>query len=138
MTYGKNKYKIILERTSDEGEGKMKNLMKVFLIIVLGLTVALATTQVFAADEFEAQFEGVVDLSENTTETKNDVENENVNNNVTNTNSNVNNTTTNSNKNSSYNNTNLPKTGVEDAIPVAALIVVFGISAVYAYKKISY
>lgn len=49
------------------------------------------------------------------------------------------NSTSNNTSNSSvYNNTNnnLPKTGIEDSIPVAALVVVFGVSAVYAYKKI--
>ena len=46
-------------------------------------------------------------------------------------------TTTNKTNNSSvYTNTNLPKTGLTDSIPVAALIVILGISAVYAYKKV--
>lgn len=42
-------------------------------------------------------------------------------------------TTTNT---SNYNNTSLPKTGVEDSMPVVVLAVVLGISAIYAYKKI--
>ena len=57
----------------------------------------------------------------------------------TNNASNTANTNTNNNNNNSgsiYNNTNLPYTGVADSLPVAALVVVFGISAVYAYKKI--
>mgnify|MGYP004652155525 CR=1 FL=1 len=37
---------------------------------------------------------------------------------------------------SSYNNTTLPKTGVEDSMPAIVLVVVLGISAVYAYKKV--
>lgn len=37
---------------------------------------------------------------------------------------------------STYNSTNLPYTGIGDSIPTVILIVVFGISAVYAYKKI--
>ena len=37
---------------------------------------------------------------------------------------------------SSYNNTSLPKTGVEDSMPIVVLAVVLGISSVYAYKKI--
>lgn len=119
----------------------MKNLMKIFLVIVIGLTVALACTQVFAADDFESQFDNAVDLTEtedeNTTVAENNTIDENVNNNITNTNTNTN-TNANTNKNSSYNNTNLPKTGVEDALPIAVLVVVFGISAVYAYKKINY
>ena len=41
-----------------------------------------------------------------------------------------------SNNSSIYNNTNLPKTGIEDTIPIAMLVVVFGISAIYAYRKV--
>ena len=56
------------------------------------------------------------------------------------TNNNANNTTNNAvlttNNTSSYNNTSLPKTGIEDHIPATILLVVFGVSAVYAYKKI--
>lgn len=37
---------------------------------------------------------------------------------------------------STYNNTSLPNTGIGDSVPVVLLVVVFGISAVYAYKKI--
>ena len=62
-----------------------------------------------------------------------------VNNNTPQNNTNVNrtNNTNNSNNSSIYNNTNLPHTGIEDSIPIAVLVVIFGISAVYAYKKIS-
>ena len=34
------------------------------------------------------------------------------------------------------NNTTLPKTGIANSTPVVILIAIFGISAVYAYKKI--
>ena len=37
---------------------------------------------------------------------------------------------------STYNNTSLPNTGIGDSVPVVLLVVVFGISAVYAYRKI--
>ena len=40
------------------------------------------------------------------------------------------------NNTSVYNNTNLPKAGSADSIAVIAIIAVFGISALYAYKKI--
>ena len=39
------------------------------------------------------------------------------------------------NNTSTYNNSSLPKTGVADSMPVAVLVVVLGISGVYAYKK---
>ena len=71
--------------------------------------------------------------------TKNSTSN-NTSSNNTNSNTNTSNTNKSNNTNNSsvYNNTNnnLPKTGIEDSIPVAALVVVFGVSAVYAYKKI--
>lgn len=59
------------------------------------------------------------------------------------TNSILNNTTNNTannlvlktNNTSNYNNTSLPKTGVADTMPAVILVVVLGISAVYAYKK---
>lgn len=74
--------------------------------------------------------------STNNTSTNNTNSNTNTNNTNRNT-TNTNNTNNNTNNNSSiYNNTNLPKTGIEDSIPVAMLVVIFGISAVYAYKKI--
>lgn len=51
----------------------------------------------------------------------------------------LNNTTNNlvltTNNTSTYNNSSLPKTGVADSMPVAVLVVVLGISGVYAYKK---
>ena len=38
--------------------------------------------------------------------------------------------------NTNATNTNLPKTGIGDSMPTVLLVVVFGISAIYAYKKI--
>jgi len=118
---------------------KKVSLIKGFLVILLSV-VLIGTTGVFAADELD------FDLDDNTS--SNTANNTNTNKNNTNTNSNKSNTNTNNtntnnanaNKNSStYNNTNtnLPKTGIEDSIPTAVLIVIFAISAVYAYKKIS-
>lgn len=74
---------------------------------------------------------GNTNTGTNTTNTTN-----NINNNTNNTANNTNNNTNNTNNSSIYNNTNLPSTGIEDSIPVAMLVVVFGISAIYAYKKI--
>ena len=48
----------------------------------------------------------------------------------------VNNTVLKTSNTSSYNNSSLPKTGVEDSMPIVVLAVVLGISAIYAYKKI--
>lgn len=60
--------------------------------------------------------------------------------NVTNTTNNTAVLTTNNTANASntttYNATSLPKTGIGDSMPAIILTIVFGISAIYAYKKI--
>lgn len=126
----------------------MKNLIKVATILLVSVMVISFATFVNAADNTNDGFRELTLDSSNTnsnntsgnTNTGNKNSNTNTN---TNTNSNTNNTNANKNTNNSsiYNNTNkntdLPKTGIEDSIPVALLVVVFGISAVYAYKKIN-
>lgn len=96
----------------------------------------LFSTDVLAADNTN----GFTDLTNtvgnnNSNNVNANTNSNNTNTNRTNTNTNANNTNKNNNS-SVYNNTNLPKTGIEDSIPVAVLVVIFGISAVYAYKKI--
>ena len=116
------------------------NLIKVVTILLISAMVMLFTTTVNAAENDT----GFTDLTStlNNTNTNNantNTANNNTNTNTNNTNtSNTNKNTNNTNKNNSsvYSNTDLPKTGIEDSIPVAMLVVVFGISAVYAYKKI--
>ena len=120
---------------------KKTNLIKGLSILLISGMVILFSSNVFAADN-----SGFNDLT-STLSSGNSNSNSN-NTNVNNSNRNVNNANTNANKNSNsnnsntnsssiYNNTNLPKTGVESSIPVAMLVVIFGVSAVYAYKKIS-
>ena len=100
---------------------KKSNLIKLFSILLITVMVMMFCTSVLAADSDNG---GYTQLTLNNTNTNN-------------TNTNTNNTNTNNTNNASiYNNTNLPKTGIEDSIPVAMLVVVFGISAAYAYKKI--
>ena len=111
---------------------KKSNLIKVVSILLISVMVMLFTTTVNAADNT-----GFNDLTSTLTNT-NSANNTNNTNATNNTSNNITNNTTNNTYNSSiYNNTNLPKTGISDSIPVAMLVVVFGISAVYAYKKIS-
>lgn len=110
---------------------KKTRLFKIFLVILLCvLTVLSIQLTAFAVDEEE---EDLTSSYKNNTAT-----NTNTNSNTnTNTSLNTNSNNTSNNTNSSlYNNTNLPKTGIGDSIPVVVLIVVFGISAVYAYNKI--
>lgn len=118
---------------------KKSNLIKVVSILLISLMVMLFTTTVNAAEEVDLYNELTLDNS-NTANTNTNTGNTNTNTANTNTNTNVNtnrNRNTNTNNSSIYNNTALPKTGIGDVVPVAALIVVFGISAVYAYRKIN-
>jgi len=120
---------------------KKVSLIKGFLVILLSV-VLIGTTGVFAADELDFDLDdNTSSNTSNTSNSSNTANNTNTNSNKSNTNTNNTNTNNaNANKNSStYNNTNtnLPKTGIEDSIPTAVLIVIFAISAVYAYKKIS-
>ncbi len=110
---------------------KKSNLIKLFSILLITVMVMMFSTNVLAADD------GFTDLTP-TVNNNNNNTNSNTNTNNTNKNTNTNNTNKNSNTNNSsiYNNTNLPKTGIEDSMPVAMLVVVFTISAAYAYKKI--
>lgn len=120
---------------------KKSNLIKLFSILFITAMVMMFSTNVLAADN---TFNELPLTSNNSNSNSNsnsnntNTNNANTNSNNTNRNSNTNNANANTNNaNSSiYNNTNLPKTGIEDSIPVAMLVVIFGVSAVYAYKKI--
>ena len=127
------------------------------LSIVKGLLIALVSLSMlmFTTNFVSAADEAYVDVNCDNTASSNSSSNKaNTNSNKTNTNSSKNkaNTNSNSSKNSNsnslntngvrgnnvsaYNNTSLPKTGLQESLPVVLLVVVFGISAVYAYKKI--
>ena len=123
----------------------MKNskLVKIVIGAIVSLIVVVMANQVFAANDFTDLTNTLNSntSSNNTTAEKNTTSNNTTKNNTTTNNTAKNNTTvltTNNttNSTSSYNNSSLPKTGVEDALPATMLVVVFGISAVYAYKKI--
>lgn len=111
---------------------KKTNLIKAIFILVIGVILMSISTNVFAADD------DYTELTLNNTLNNTNTNNTNINKTNTNTNRNA---TNNTNKTNStiYNNTNtdLPKTGIEDTIPVTLLVTVFGISAIYAYKKIN-
>lgn len=105
---------------------KKSNLIKLFSILLISVMVIMFNTNVFAEDN---NTNGFNDLTPT-------ISNSNTDNSNTNTNNTNTNNTNKTNNSSVYNNTNLPSTGIEDSIPVAMLVVIFGISAVYAYKKI--
>ena len=110
----------------------MKNskLVKIVLIMIISLSVMIVAKNSLAAD---------TDLTN--TLTGNSTTGSNMititgNNTISNTtNTATNNTILTTNNTSNYNNTSLPKTGVGDSIPGVILVVVLGISALYAYKK---
>lgn len=95
---------------------KKSNLIQIVTILLVSAMVMLFSTTVNAANDNNEVHDLTGTLTKNSTSNKSN----------------------NTNNSSVYNNTNnnLPKTGIEDSIPVAALVVVFGVSAVYAYKKI--
>ena len=118
---------------------RKSNLIKVISILVISLMVMLFSTNVMAAETDNGFTDLTPTVDNNTTNgTSNNTSNSNSTNNTNRNNtSNNTNSTNNTNNSSIYNNTNsLPKTGVTDSIPVAVLLIVFAISAVYAYKKI--
>ena len=120
---------------------KKSNLIKTISVLILSVMLVFMCSIVNAADNNT----GFNDLS-GTLLSNNSSNNANTNssNNTANTNNATNNSLTNntakntnkSNNSSVYNNTNLPKTGVASSLPIAALVVIFGISAIYAYKKV--
>ena len=133
---------------------KKTNLIKVVSILLISVMVIAFVSPVFAADEDDDRIDltesiGNGNKNNNSRNTNSNNNNNNNNSNTNNNNSNTNNNNSNrannnanannnsnNNNNSVYNNNNLPKTGIGDSVPVAMLIVVFGISAVYAYKKV--
>ncbi len=118
------------------------NLIKVVTILLISAMVMLFTTNVNAAEndtgftDLTSTLNNTSTNNTNTNATNSNTSNTNTNTNNTNKNTNTNTNNTNKNNSSVYSNTDLPKTGIEDSIPVAMLVVVFGISAVYAYRKI--
>ena len=121
---------------------KKTNLIKAISILLISAMVMLFATTVNAADD-NSYNDLTSTLTGNTSNNASNTSNTNSNssNNTSNTNSSNNtnnslNMSNNTSNSSVYNNTNLPKTGATDSIPVAMLVVVFGISAVYAFKKV--
>lgn len=115
----------------------MKNskLVNVVLVVIIGLTMMFVAKESLAA--------------ETTTDLTNTIPNNTSNNSIrtitgnsttnnTTSNKTTNNTVLTTNNTSTYNNTSLPKTGAGDVVPGIVLVVVLGISAVYAYNKVQY
>ena len=133
----------------------LTNLKKV-LVMVIAIAVICLSTSVFAANDFTSLSSSLnnnnggnssqaAPASETSGSNSSSSSNSGTNSNTsgttnlsttTNNNAATNNSNATSLNSSSYNNTNLPETGLQDSLPIAVLVVVLGISAVYAYKKI--
>ncbi len=115
---------------------KKNKLVNIVMIIMIVLSMLFVTKETLAANN-------TLDIEDLTGAFKNNTVNNanNANNVAGGNNTNVNNSATNNtvlrtNNTTNYNNSALPKTGIEDSFPSVILLVVFGISAIYAYKKI--
>ncbi len=110
----------------------MKNskLVKIVLIIMISLAIIVAAKGSFAVTSLDPN--SLTGLTTNNTVENSS--NKTLNNTTTNLVLTTNNTTT-TNVSNNSSNTSLPKTGVADSMPIVVIAVVFGISAVYAYKK---
>jgi len=122
---------------------KKSVVMKIFLVVLVSVMLIICNGYVQAVDNTTGYQDLTQATKNNTSNTNSSNTNTNTNKNTTNTNNSAKNNslntgavTGNKNNTSVYNNSSLPKTGVEDSIPTMLLLVVFGISAVYAYKKI--
>ena len=106
--------------------------VKIILIMLIGFIILLCSKSAMAVSNF-------TDLTD-TLDGNNTTSSLSGGNNTTNnTNSAKNNTTNNilkTNNTSNYNNSALPSTGLESSMPAIILVLVFAISAVYAYKKV--
>ncbi len=118
---------------------KKSIILKSFLVILMCAMLIFAITPVYAATD-----EGFEDiLGDNTSTNTGNTNSGNTNtrnSNARNTNSNasnVQNINALRNTSNTTNRTNtLPNTGIGDSLPTVLLVVVFAISAIYAYKKI--
>ncbi len=123
---------------------KKSVVMKIILVALVSVMLIITASYVQAVDNTTG-YQDLTNLTGNNTSGNNTANTNRTNNNTSGNNTARNNsnalntgavTNTNKNNTSTYNNSSLPKTGVEDSIPTMLLLVVFGISAVYAYKKI--
>lgn len=119
----------------NKGENGMKKTKIVSIVLIVMIVIAMLFTakSVFAITDLTGTALGNNNLDDNNIAGTGGTGTSKPSNNV------LNNTTNNlvltTNNTSTYNNSSLPKTGVADSMPVAVVVVVLGISGVYAYKK---
>ncbi len=108
---------------------KKTKIVSIVLIVMIVIAMLFTAKNVFAADDLGYLLGNNVASSGGSSKPANSTPSNNSLNNTTN------NLVLTTNNTSTYNNSSLPKTGVADSMPVAVLVVVLGISGVYAYKK---
>ncbi len=117
----------------------MKNskFVKLILVILIGAMLLSIATKVFAADD-GYEFDLNTLTGNGTTNTPNGTNTANGTGlNTAGLRNNTSTPTATTNTSNTYGNTNLPSSGLADySLPIVALIVIFGISAAYAYKKV--
>lgn len=104
----------------------MSKIKNVIIIAIIGILIIMMTNIVNATDD--DTYVNIIDENANNNSTLNTTNNTNKNN----TNNNTNNNTTNSTTNADT----LPKAGLTQNVSAIVLATIFGISAIYAYKKI--
>ncbi len=123
---------------------KSSKFVKLILVILIGAMVLSVATSVLAADDgYDFDLSSITGNNTTNTPTGTNTQNGTNTSNGTNTldtnglRSNATPTATTNTVNNTYGNTNLPHSGLADSsLPIVALIVIFGISAAYAYKKV--
>ena len=112
---------------------KKSIILRSFLVILVCAMLIFAITPVYAATD-----EGFEDILTGNSSNTSNTGNTNTRNTNTNSNSsNVQNLNALRNTSNTANTSNtLPNTGIGDALPTVLLVVVFAISAVYAYNKV--
>ena len=114
---------------------KSMKLVKVILVMLISFSILLVAKESLAANTAIEDLTNTIVGGNNTstkTTTGNNTGNKILNGTGNNTVLKTKNNTTNKN------NTALPQTGLEDSVSGVILVVVLGISSVYAYKKIQY
>ena len=111
---------------------KKTKIVSIVLIVMIVIAMLFTARNVFAADDLCYLLGDNAASSGGSSKPANSTPSYNVLNNTTN------NIVLTTNNTSTYNNSSLPKTGAGDVVPGIVLVVVLGISAVYAYNKVQY
>ena len=122
-----------VKRILKKGRKIMTRFKNVLIIVIISMLVIMMVTVVNATDD--DTYTNIIDEGTSNNNTNNTTLN-NTNTNNTVKNNTTNNNTTNKTNNGITNANTLPKAGTTQNISAIVIAIIFGISAVYAYKKI--